>query len=222
MRGQEGWRRSLALSALLAGLAALLLAVLARDDSHSYRFVFENAGQLVAGDLVRIGGTPAGEIESIELSDGGQAEVEVSVDDEFAPLHAGSTATIRAASLIGVANRYVDVHPGPNFRSELDDGALLSADNTTTIVDLDQVFNALDPPTRAGLEQVIDGFAAWYGGRERQANESAACSSGSARRSMPRNGACRPSSACSARSRRCSTMPIPSCATSTRCSSTSA
>ena len=173
MRGQEGWRRSLALCALLAGLAALLVVVFARDDSHSYRFVFENAGQLVAGDLVRIGGTPAGEIESIELSDDGQAEVEVSVDDEFAPLHAGSTATIRAASLIGVASRYVDVHPGPNFRSELDDGALLSADNTTTIVDLDQVFNALDPPTRAGLEQVIDGFAAWYGGRERQANESA-------------------------------------------------
>ena len=89
MRGQEGWRRSLALCALLAGLAALLVVVLARDDSHSYRFVFENAGQLVAGDLVRIGGTPAGEIESIELSDDGQAEVEVSVDDEFAPLHAG-------------------------------------------------------------------------------------------------------------------------------------
>ena len=112
----------LALGALLAGLAALVIVVLARDESHSYRFMFENAGQLVEGDLVRIGGTPAGEIESIELSDDGQAEVSVSIDDDFAPLHAGSTATIRAASLIGVANRYIDVHPGPNFRSELDDG----------------------------------------------------------------------------------------------------
>ena len=73
----------LALGALLAGLAALLVVVLARDDSHSYRFMFENAGQLVEGDLVRIGGTPAGEIESIELSDDGQAEVSVSIDDEL-------------------------------------------------------------------------------------------------------------------------------------------
>jgi phospholipid/cholesterol/gamma-HCH transport system substrate-binding protein len=173
MSRQQRWRRMLALGALLAGLAALLVVVLARDDSHSYRFMFENAGQLVEGDLVRIGGTPAGEIESIELSDDGQAEVSVSIDGDFAPLHAGSTATIRAASLIGVANRYVDVHPGPNFHSELDDGAVLAADNTTTIVDLDQLFNALDPPTRAGLEQVIDGFSSWYGGHEAEANESA-------------------------------------------------
>ena len=64
MRGQEGWRRTLAVGALLAGLAALLAVFLARDDSHSYRFVFDNAGQLVKGDIVRIGGTGAGEVEA--------------------------------------------------------------------------------------------------------------------------------------------------------------
>jgi phospholipid/cholesterol/gamma-HCH transport system substrate-binding protein len=173
MRGRERWRRRLAVGALLVALAAVSLVVLQRDDSHSYTFRFLNAGQLVKGDLVRIGGTPVGEVTSIELGEDGQAEVGVSVEEEFSPLHAGTTATIRASGLIGIANRYVDVHPGPNFRESLDDGAALSADNTTTIVELDQLFNSLDPPTRGGLEELVDGFSEWYRGREKEANRSA-------------------------------------------------
>jgi phospholipid/cholesterol/gamma-HCH transport system substrate-binding protein len=151
----------------------VLFLVLGRGGEHSYRFVFENAGQLVRGDVVRIGGTPAGTVTGIELTEDSRAEVKVSVDDEFAPLHGGTRATIRAQSLIGIANRYVDIHPGPNFRPELDDGAVIDSDNTTSIVELDQFFNALDPPTRRGLEGVINGFADWYSGKEQEANESA-------------------------------------------------
>jgi phospholipid/cholesterol/gamma-HCH transport system substrate-binding protein len=99
--------------------------------------------------------------------------VTVTVKDEFAPLHHGTRATIRAQSLIGIANRYVDVHPGPNFREPLDDGAVVGSDNTTAIVELDQFFNALDPPTRRGLQGVFEGFADWYRGREPEANRSA-------------------------------------------------
>jgi phospholipid/cholesterol/gamma-HCH transport system substrate-binding protein len=165
--------RWLAGVALVLALVALQFVLLTRDGSYDYRFVFENAGQLVKGDIVRIGGTPVGQVTGIELSDSSKAEVAVSIDDEFAPLHHGTRATIRATSLIGIANRYVDVHPGPNFRGELEDGAVLAADNTTSIVELDQFFNTLDPPTRRGLEGVIEGFADWYEGKEAQANESA-------------------------------------------------
>ncbi len=162
-----------ALAALLLALALVMFLFVGRDDGHSYRFVFENAGQLVKGDVVRIGGSPAGSVTGIELTSDSRAEVEVSVKDEFAPLHRGTTATIRAQSLIGIANRYVDIHPGPNFRPALDNGAVLESDNTTSIVELDQLFNALDPPTRRGLQGVINGFADWYSGKEQQANRSA-------------------------------------------------
>jgi phospholipid/cholesterol/gamma-HCH transport system substrate-binding protein len=165
--------RWLAGVALVVALAALQFVYLTRDGSDSYRFVFENAGQLVKGDIVRIGGTPVGQVTGIELGANSQAEVEVAIDEEFAPLHHGTTATIRATSLIGIANRYVDVHPGPNFREELEDGAVLASENTTSIVELDQFFNALDPPTRRGLEGVIEGFADWYEGKEAQASDSA-------------------------------------------------
>jgi phospholipid/cholesterol/gamma-HCH transport system substrate-binding protein len=160
-------------AALALAVAALLVILATRDDSYSYRFVFENAGQLVRGDIVRVGGTQAGEVTGIELTPDSRAEVTVSIDEEFAPFHHGTTATIRAQSLIGIANRYVDVHPGPNFRQELEDGAELDAENTTSIVELDQLFNALDPPTRRGLDQVFQGFADWYAGREEEANQSA-------------------------------------------------
>ena len=87
----------------------------ARRRAH-LRFVFENAGQLVKGDVVRIGGTPAGTVKAVELTDDGRAQITVAVDDDYAPLHDGTTATIRAQGLIGVANRYVDISPAPRLQ----------------------------------------------------------------------------------------------------------
>jgi phospholipid/cholesterol/gamma-HCH transport system substrate-binding protein len=159
--------------ALALAAAALLLVVTAGDGTYRYRFVFDNAGQLVRGDIVRVGGTESGQVTGIELTPDSRAEVTVEVSEEFAPFHHGTTATIRAQSLIGIANRYVDVHPGPNFREPLEDGAVVGADNTTSIVELDQLFNALDPPTRRGLQGVFEGFADWYSGKEEEANRSA-------------------------------------------------
>jgi phospholipid/cholesterol/gamma-HCH transport system substrate-binding protein len=165
--------RWIAGAAIVLALIALLIVFATRDSTYRYRFVFENAGQLVKGDIVRVGGTEAGQVTGIELTPDGRAEVTVTVLESFAPFHQGTTATIRAQSLIGIANRYVDVHPGPNFRPELEDGAAVEADNTTSIVELDQLFNALDPPTRRGLQGIFDGFADWYSGNEAEANDSA-------------------------------------------------
>jgi len=171
--GSRPGARGLALAAvLLAGIAAAFLW-LGRDDAHTYRLHFANAGQLVKGDIVRIGGAHAGVIEAIDLTADSRAEVTISVEDEYAPLHRGTTVVTRAAGLIGVANRYVDVSPGPNFKPEMPDGAVLETEKTTAIVELDQLFDTLDPKTRKGLQGVIKGSASWYEGRERLANMSA-------------------------------------------------
>jgi phospholipid/cholesterol/gamma-HCH transport system substrate-binding protein len=164
--------RMLALVALL--LVAVVLAwVLLRGKPDHYRLVFSNAGQLVKGDLVRIGGTPAGKVTSVGLSDDDQAEVDIDVKTGFGPLREGTTATIRAESLTGVASRYVDVSPASETQPKLDDDALIQGDKTTSIVEIDQVFDALDPRTRNGLKGLIRGSADWYDGRESQANASA-------------------------------------------------
>jgi phospholipid/cholesterol/gamma-HCH transport system substrate-binding protein len=159
--------------ALLGLVVAAVALLVGRGGETEYRVVFDNAGQLVKGDVVRIGGTPAGLVEAVELTDDSRAAVRISVRDDFAPLHVGTTATIRAQGLVGVASRYVDVSPAPNFRRELNDGGEIGGEDTSSIVEIDQLFDAFDAKTRNGLAGVINGGASWYDGRERLANLSA-------------------------------------------------
>jgi phospholipid/cholesterol/gamma-HCH transport system substrate-binding protein len=164
--------RRLALAALILAAAALAL-VLMRDHPHRYRVVLANAGQLVKGDVVRIGGTPVGTVKSVDLSGDDQAQVDITVSDAYGPLHDGTTATIRAEGLTGVASRYVDLSPASQTRRALDDGAMIRGEDTTSLVEIDQLFNTLEPKTRKGLSELIKGSADWYAGREQAGNRSA-------------------------------------------------
>ena len=106
--------RVIAIAALVAAVALAALAMFGNGDSYKVHAVFENAGQLVKGNEVRVGGQPIGTITDIELDDSAQAVVTMEVEDDLAPLHEGTTATIRATSLSGIANRYISLKPGAN------------------------------------------------------------------------------------------------------------
>ncbi len=73
-------------------------------------------------------------------------------------------------SLSGVANRYIALSPGPNNYPALRNGAVIT--KTSSPVDLDELFNTLNPATRKGLQQVIEGFALEYAGVEGDVNAS--------------------------------------------------
>jgi phospholipid/cholesterol/gamma-HCH transport system substrate-binding protein len=161
--------RWLPLGALLIAIAVVAY-IATRSSSYHYRFQFTDAGQLVTGDLVRIGGTPAGTIDSISLTPNGLAQIGVSVDSSFGPLREGTTATIRSPGLTGVASRYIDISPAPSFKPALPDNGVIPTSQTSGIVDIDSVFNALDANTREGLRRVVRGFAAWYQGQSANAN----------------------------------------------------
>jgi phospholipid/cholesterol/gamma-HCH transport system substrate-binding protein len=132
---------------------------------------FQNAGQLVKGNNVQVAGRAIGKVESIELGDDAQARVKMSVGSGFDPLHEGTTAVIRASSLSGIANRYIELHPGPNSRREIDDGGQITSDRTQAPVDLDQLFNTLDPKTRKGLQNIVQGGATQYKDKAAKAGE---------------------------------------------------
>jgi phospholipid/cholesterol/gamma-HCH transport system substrate-binding protein len=165
--------RGAALGALLAVVAVLAILALGNGGGEQYKLIFQNAGQLVKGDDVQIGGRRVGNVDDILLTDDNQAEVRVTVEEPYAPLHEGTQATIRLTSLSGVANRYIALSPGPNNARELPEGARLGVEQTTSVVDLDQIFNTLDEPTRRGLQQVIQGSAVQYAGKGEEVNESA-------------------------------------------------
>jgi phospholipid/cholesterol/gamma-HCH transport system substrate-binding protein len=153
---------------LAVAVIALAVVIFSGGSEHKYNLLFQNASQLVPDNQVLIGGQPVGSVESIELTDDNLAKVVVSVEQE---LHEGTTATIRATSLSGVANHYVSISPGPNSSPPLDQGATLGLASTTTPVDIDQFFNTFPAPVRRGLAQFIQGNAAWYAGAGKAANK---------------------------------------------------
>jgi phospholipid/cholesterol/gamma-HCH transport system substrate-binding protein len=163
--------RGVAAGALAVAIVVVALLLLSGADKHEYTLRFQNAGQLVKDNDVQVGGRRIGRVADIRLTSDNQAEVDIEVQEPFAPLHEGTTALIRASSLSGIANRYISLTPGPNDADEIQDGALLDTDRTTTAVDLDQLFNTLDPPTRKALQDVIRGSARQYQGKGEQANE---------------------------------------------------
>jgi phospholipid/cholesterol/gamma-HCH transport system substrate-binding protein len=159
-----------AVCALVAG-ATLVCALILTSGSggYHYRLLFTTAGQLVPGNQVDIGGVPVGSIDSISLADDSTAQVDVSVDQQ---LHQGSTATVRATSLSGIANHYVSISPGPNNQPALDSGSTIGLAQTQPAVELDALFNAFKPNVRTGLRNFIKGNAAIYAGVGPQANQS--------------------------------------------------
>jgi phospholipid/cholesterol/gamma-HCH transport system substrate-binding protein len=162
----------IAIVALVAAVALLALAMFGGGGGYRVDAVFESAGQLVNGNQVRVGGANIGTISDIELDGAAQAVVTMEIDDEFAPLHEGTQATIRATSLSGIANRYISLQPGPNNAEEIEDGGRIDADETSAPVDIDVLFNALDDETREGLRNLVRGSGTQYDGRGADANES--------------------------------------------------
>ena len=162
--------RAAALAALLVVAVVAAVLLIGGGGDYTLKAQFQNASQLVKGNLVQIGGAPVGEVKDIALTDDGQAEITLGIDEDHAPLRQGTQVTVRQASLSGVANRYLDLRIPPDDNPELRDGATIPATDTTTAVDLDQLFNTFDPKTRKALTGVLRGSGRQYAGRGEQMN----------------------------------------------------
>jgi phospholipid/cholesterol/gamma-HCH transport system substrate-binding protein len=165
--------RILAIAALTAAIAVVGFELLGdRGESYVVHGRFQNAAQLVKGNLVEVAGVPVGTVAGIELTHDGQADVRMKITDgDYRPLRRGTRAIIRQASLSGVANRYVDLQlPAADHQATIPDGGVIDQSETTTAVDLDQLFDTFDPRTRKALSGVIRGYGAAYQGKGEQAN----------------------------------------------------
>jgi len=157
--------RAAAVGSLVVAIIAVGVLMFGGGGGTEYTVRMQTANQLVKGNPVKVGGIAVGEVTDIKLSKDNQADIKVTINDDFAPLRSGSSITVRQESLPSVANRYLSLHPGPNNAEEIPDGGVVDADQTTNVVDLDQLFNALDPKARKGLQGVLRGFGTWYVGQ---------------------------------------------------------
>jgi phospholipid/cholesterol/gamma-HCH transport system substrate-binding protein len=164
--------RWVALGALAAAVIAVGFIVFSGKSGADYTLVYDEAGQMVKGDQVQVGGVPVGTITNIVLTHDFKARVTIHVESSLTPLHQGTTTQVRVPSLSSVANRYIALTPGPNNAPALRDGATLPTGATREVVDLDKLFNTLDPKTRKGLQGFIQGSAEQYAGAGRALGKS--------------------------------------------------
>ena len=170
MRNRRVIARATGLAALLVAVVVTAVVLTGGGESYTVTARFQNASQLVKGNLVQVAGNPVGEVTDIALTQDGQAEISLSIKDDFAPLRRGTLATVRQSSLSGIANRYIDLRLPGATADPIADGGIIEQDSTTTAVDLDQLFNTFDDDTRKALQDFIRGSGAQYAGRGEQMN----------------------------------------------------
>jgi phospholipid/cholesterol/gamma-HCH transport system substrate-binding protein len=158
-------------------LSAIALVVIASvllgggGSRYEVRALVESAGQLVKGNLVKVGGVTVGSVHAIDLTSDNRAQLTLRITDpRLKPLHQGTIATIRNTSLSSVAGRQVALQPGPNSNPAIRNHGVIRAEDTRPIVDLDQLLNTLDAQARTALQQLVHGGAVAFGSHPRQAN----------------------------------------------------
>ena len=158
-----------AVAVAIVVVAVLLFA--GGSGGYTVKADFINASQLVKGNLVEIGGQEVGTVDNIAITQDGQAQVTMSIDDAFKPLRQGTRATVKQFSLSGVANRYIDLDlpPGNTTKSnQIANGGVIPVSQTTTADDLDQLFNVFNPTTRKAVTDLFRNSAAQYNGKTAQ------------------------------------------------------
>jgi phospholipid/cholesterol/gamma-HCH transport system substrate-binding protein len=157
--------RIAAVTAVVVAVVAVAVILLSNGSTYQVHAIFQNASQIVTGDQVEVAGAPIGTVSSLALTRTGQADLTLNITNpNYDPLRQGTQATVRELSLSGIASRYVDIRPGPVTGSAIKSNGMIPTTDTTSEVDLDQIFNTLNGPTLKGLQDVFQGSASQYKG----------------------------------------------------------
>jgi virulence factor Mce-like protein len=127
----------------------------------------ENANSLVPGNEVRIGGVRVGQVEDVEpveQEDGtATARFDLRLEQQVEPLPADSKVIVRARSALGL--KYLEIRPG-NSDEGLEAGSLLPLSAARPEpVELDEVLDTFDSPTRVAIQANLREFGNALAGR---------------------------------------------------------
>jgi phospholipid/cholesterol/gamma-HCH transport system substrate-binding protein len=156
----------LAFAVLACGYLGYLLVEASQEspfDPAPYTVSFNAAdvdNAISPGD-VKISGVTVGHVSSVTPA-GGRAAVEVELDQQAVPLHGGATVRVGAKSLAG--ETYLDIHDGRG--PALPSGARLPDSAVRRGVQLSDVVNSLDSPTRSSLRDLLRTAGAGTAGRQ--------------------------------------------------------
>ena len=123
-------------------------------NPQGYRFevAFPDASQLADQADVRISGVSVGKVIGKSLDPrGNRTLATIQLSTAFAPIHKDTVAILREKTIGG--ETYVQLSPGAPGSPMLRDGGILPRSQVKPAVELDQIFNSLDPRTRAAFRQ---------------------------------------------------------------------
>lgn len=181
------WRRRIAAVAGTAGALVLVLVVVlstsAGGSSGGYevRAIFDNAGNVIAGEDVKIDGVKVGSVSSVTPTPEGKAAVVIGISTPgFQDFRADASCTVRPEALIG--EKFVDCLPtqprveGTSLPPRLEripsgqEGAgewLLPVTKTHSPVDPDLLGDITRLPERQRLTIILNELGAGFAGRGR-------------------------------------------------------
>jgi phospholipid/cholesterol/gamma-HCH transport system substrate-binding protein len=169
---------------MLVGAVTVLIAVVAVFLAYNannglpfvsaYRISVEvpNASTLIKGNEVRIGGVRVGQVVGIapEAGDDGSvsAKVDLELDQDQKPLPDDSTVIVRSRSALGL--KYLEITRGTGSQGLQDGGSLPLSAAQPEPVEIDQLFNTFDQPTRDAIQVNLTEFGNALAGRGAQLN----------------------------------------------------
>ena len=139
-------------------------------QGYQVRISFTNAGQLAQEADVRIAGVSVGKVISKSLDPQGNRTIAtIQLDNQYAPLHKDARAILRTKTIIG--ETYVEITPGSPNAPPIPDGGLLSRSQTANVVQLSDIYDAFDEPTRKAFQQWQQQFAVAVKGNDQNLND---------------------------------------------------
>jgi virulence factor Mce-like protein len=161
---QARYRRAAIIAAL--GFVAITVFVFAHQSltqgGYRIRADVSTASQLRTGSEVRTAGIKVGQVTGISRGPDNTSMLDISIDGNGLPVHDDASLTVKPRLLLE-GNAYIDLNTGSPGAPDLQQGTTIPLARTAVSVQLDQVIDTFDAPTRGALTRSIGGLASGLG-----------------------------------------------------------
>jgi ABC-type transporter Mla subunit MlaD len=123
---------------------------------YTLKATFANGANIAIKSPVRIAGVDVGEVTEVGRK-GNATQIVFTVQEMGRPVHSDALAQIRPRIFLE-GNFFVDLDPGSPSAPAMKSGETIPIGRTSTSVQLDEIFTALQSPVRADLSRLLESF----------------------------------------------------------------